>query len=136
MTIFIDTGVWSAARNIRDDLHQDAKTIVGQILDGNYGRSFTSDYVFGEMIILAIVRTKLYATARDVGEFILGFPNLSFLFTPESVFQDAWNIHGQYADKPLSFTDCTIISWCNTLNIDHIASFDEHFDGIVERVII
>jgi len=134
MAVFIDTGMWVAARNARDEFHSIAQKIIQKALRGTFGRMYTSDYVFGETIILAIVRTKQHAIARDIGDYILECPNITFLFTPESIFRDAWRVHDQYRDKPLSFTDCTIISWCHLLNIDHMASFDVHFDGILQRV--
>lgn len=135
MAIFVDTGVWVAARNQRDDLHAEANQVLENVLEGGHGRCYTSDYVFGECIILAIVRTKQHSFARDLGEYITEFPRLTFLFTPESIFRDAWNLHDQYRDKSLSFTDCTIISWCNSLDIEFLASFDANFDGILQRVI-
>ncbi|MCZ7362470.1 MAG: hypothetical protein O8C58_03915 [Candidatus Methanoperedens sp.] len=45
-----------------------------------------------------------------------------------------WNIFVKYANKKLSFTDCTTIELMNDRDIEYLASFDGGFDGIVQRL--
>ncbi len=134
MAIFIDTGAFIAARNEDDKNFKLASKLIDQISDGVYGKAYTSDYIFDEAIVFAIVRTKRHDIARDLGTFILDFPDILFLFTPATIFHQAWKIHDEYANKSLSFTDCSIIAWCQSLKIDKVASFDSHFDGILPRI--
>lgn len=40
----------------------------------------------------------------------------------------------RYHDQDLSFTDATIIRLCESRGIDSVLSFDEDFDGRVDRL--
>lgn len=133
MAVFIDTGIFVAARNKSDRFHDSSVALIFRILDGVYGDAYTSDYVFDEAIAVSSARMKDHRTTRDVGEYILTFPVAHFLFTPREIFLDAWNIHERYQDKPLSLTDCSIIAWCRVLGIEHVATVDAHFDGVLSR---
>jgi predicted nucleic acid-binding protein len=44
MAIFIDTGVFVAARNKSDTNHVRARELMKSALNGNFGRVLTSDY--------------------------------------------------------------------------------------------
>jgi predicted nucleic acid-binding protein len=134
MTIFLDTGIFVAGRNKADTHHAMAVDVLEKALKGTFGAFFTSDYIFDEVIILTSVRTKNKRLVRDIGEYILGFPGLRFLFTGEEIFHKAWRVHEKYDDKLLSFTDCTIIAWCDVLGIESIGTVDSHFDGILTRI--
>jgi hypothetical protein len=57
--------------------------------------------------------------------------------TPPMLFIDlekGWITFAKYADKKLSFTDCSIIELMKNKGIDHLASFDGGFDGIMSRI--
>ncbi len=95
---------------------------------------YTSDYVFDESVTLALVRTKRYEIAIDIGKFILSSGRLKILFVDRIVFSDAWRIFVKYSSRRLSFTDATSIALIKRYNIDYIMSFDKHFDGIVNRI--
>jgi predicted nucleic acid-binding protein len=49
-------------------------------------------------------------------------------------FKEAWRLFPQYADRGLSFTDCTSIALLKTRGIESIVSFDADFDGIAPRI--
>ena len=132
MAIFIDTGIFVACRNKADKHHASSVALVEGVLKDEFGQCYTSDYVFDEAIVLAQVRTKNKALVRDIGTYILGFPCMQILFTHESIFRKAWDIHDHYADKPFSFTDCTIVAWCRHLGIKSIGTIDSHFDGLFD----
>ena len=133
VAIFIDTGIFIAARNVSDKHHDTAVELLVKAINGEFGPVYTSDYIFDEAITLASVRVKQKEFVRDIGEYILGFPALHLLFTGEEIFRSAWDIHGKYSDKPFSFTDCTILAWCEQLGIQLIGTVDSHFDGILTR---
>ena len=50
MSVFIDTGVFVAARNMRDINHKRAVELLEKAIKGEYGEIFTSDYVFDEAV--------------------------------------------------------------------------------------
>lgn len=51
-----------------------------------------------------------------------------------AVFTDAIEIFEQYDDQELSFTDATSVALCRRHDIDGVLSFDDDFDGLVERI--
>jgi len=64
----------------------------------------------------------------------LTIPFLVILRVNTTAFKEAWKLFSRYAEKELSFTDCTSIALMNMKNIENIASFDTDFDGIVPRI--
>ena len=135
MGIFIDTGIFVAARNKSDIAHDKAKILLHQIASGQHGAYYTSDYIFDEAVTVAQVRTKSHEMARDIGSFILDMPNLKIQFVDEGLLKEAWDIHEQYADRMLSFTDCSSIARCRRFKISTICTTDAHFNGIIDKVL-
>jgi hypothetical protein len=137
MSIFIDTGVFVAFHNTKDVNHRKALKIIRNIATGKLGSAYTSDYIFDEAVTTALVRTKRPKTALTLGKIIQGeltTPFLVVLKVNSSAFKEAWKLFSRYAEKELSFTDCTSIALMKMKNIENIASFDTDFDGIVSRV--
>jgi len=132
--VFIDTGIFVAARNSRDINHKKAKSLLRKALLGEWGEVFTSSYIFDEAVTLALVRTKRPEIAVDIGNFILSSTTIRMLFVDKETFRLAWKIFRNYADRRLSFTDATSIALMRLHKIEYIMSFDRHFDGIVSRI--
>jgi predicted nucleic acid-binding protein len=135
MGIFIDTGIFAAARNKSEKIHNQTLTLLREIQKKKYGEFYTSDYIFAESVILMGIRTKKHTAMRDIGDFILLMPNLNFKYTDSKIFKLAWSIHEKYHDRILSFTDATIIAWCQVLSIEMVATVDTHFQGILKPII-
>jgi predicted nucleic acid-binding protein len=51
-----------------------------------------------------------------------------------AVFADAVSIFERYDDQQLSFTDASTIALCERHAIDAVVSFDDDFDGVVDRI--
>ncbi|MCD6095515.1 MAG: type II toxin-antitoxin system VapC family toxin [Thermoprotei archaeon] len=134
MAVFIDTGIFVAARNKRDVNHKRAVNLLRAALKGDYGAVYTSDYVFDEAVTVALVRTGKPDIAIDIGNFILSSKRLRIIHVNKTIFEEAWNVFIRYSEKKLSFTDATSIAIMRMYNINYIMSFDRHFDGIVSRV--
>lgn len=134
MGVFVDTGVFVAARNSRDINHERAKELLRKALLGEWGEVFTSTFVFNEAVTLALVRTRRSEIATDIGNFILSSSIIRVLFVDEETFKLAWKIFNNYADRRLSFTDAVSIALMRIYKIERIISFDKHFDGIVARI--
>lgn len=132
--IFVDTGVFVAARNSRDINHEKAKRLLKKALSGEWGEVFTSSHVFDEAVALALVRTRRPEIAIDIGNFILSSTTIRMLFVDKEAFKLAWKIFRKYADRRLSFTDATSIALMKLYKTEYIMSFDRHFDGIVSRI--
>ncbi len=140
MSVFIDAGIFIAYVNEKDKLHTEATGLIEEIADNKYGMAFTSNVVFDEAVTFLLYKTGDVRNASRVKDLILGnkekdiqqFMNL--LFVDKEVLNKGWNIFVKYANKKLSFTDCTTIELMNGRDIEYLASFDGGFDGIVQRL--
>ena len=134
MSVFIDTGIFVAARNAADKDHRRGKELMRRAFDGEFGAVYTSDYVIDEAITTALARTKRLGLAIDIGEFILSSPRIIKLRVSEEVFDAAWKRFKSLKERPMSFTDCTSLALVEKSGIGSIASFDSGFDGLVKRI--
>ena len=109
-------------------------------MKNKYGAAFTSDFVFDELMTFILYKTGNIINASQVRDIILGnemkdIPRfINMLFIDQEILERGWITFAKYADKKLSFTDCSIIELMINKGIDHLASFDSGFDGIVLRV--
>jgi len=134
MSVFIDTGVFVAARNARDINHKRAVELLEKAIRGEYGEIFTSDYVFDEAVTVALVRTGRPDVAARTGQLILAMPGVRMVFVDEELFKDAWARFTRLAAKGLSFTDCATLAVVDRYKIEYLLSFDKGFDGLVRRI--
>lgn len=134
MSIFIDTGIFVALRNAADKNHRRANELMKRAMQGEFGVTYTSDYVIDEAITTALARTKRLKLAIDIGEYILSSPRIKKLWVSEEVFDAAWERFKSLEERPMSFTDCTSLALMEKGGIRNIASFDSGFNGLVERI--
>lgn len=138
MSIFVDTGIFYAHHDRSSPRHDAAAAAVRELLSGTYGQAFTSDYVFDETVTLTLSRTGRVEAARKVGERIRGsgdYPDaVSLLFVSSDCFERAVAAFDRFDDHALSFTDATTVALVEERDIDAVLSFDDDFDGLVERV--
>jgi hypothetical protein len=123
MSAFIDTSAIVAYYNSRDQHHTQAVEILSRAIRGEYGRLFTSDYVFDEAVTVTLVRTKNLALAVRLGEVLLN-SEIEVLRVDEDAFNLAWKI---FKDANLSFTDCTILALMRLYGIPTLITFDRGF---------
>jgi len=138
MSVLVDTGVFFAHNDTDAERHDDAVAAFEKLLDGEYGQPYTSDYVFDETVTLTQVRTNSFAAADTVASRILGegtFPNVFEMIhmNPDDV-QSALETFRRYEDQSLSFTDAASVYLCESRDLDAVLSFDDDFDGVVERI--
>ncbi|MDD5473110.1 MAG: PIN domain-containing protein [Candidatus Methanoperedens sp.] len=140
MSIFIDTGIFIGHVNKDDKHHAAASGLVEEIMDNKYGIAFTSNAVFDEAVTFTLYKTGNVKKAFEIRDLI--FENekedvpqfMNLLFVDKEVLNKGWNIFVKYANKKLSFTDCTTIELMKSRDIEYLASFDGGFDGIVSRL--
>jgi hypothetical protein len=133
MAIFIDTGVFVAARNKHDRNYARARDLLRSALNGEYGRIFTSDYIVGEAVTLALVRTHNYQVAVNTGKLIIDSPRIEKIIVSPDEFNESWETFLKFGKKYLSFTDCASLVLSRKHGISRIMSFDSHFDGLMQR---
>ncbi|MBI3023016.1 MAG: type II toxin-antitoxin system VapC family toxin [Thaumarchaeota archaeon] len=133
MGVFIDTGVFVAARNKSDANYSRSVRLMQRALEGAYGRVYTSDYVIDEAITTALARTHNLDVSINTGKFIIESLRITKLRVGERDFAKAWEKYKELR-KPISFTDATTLVLVEENSISKIMSFDSDFDGLIERV--
>ncbi|MFC4249678.1 type II toxin-antitoxin system VapC family toxin [Natribaculum luteum] len=138
MSLFVDTGVFVALQNERDEHHDAARSALETAFKGEFGALYTSDYVYDETVTVVRRRTGSHREACTVGDRIAGrksYPDrIELLSVSSDLFERTIDAFDRYDDHALSFTDASIVATVRTQNIDAVLSFDDDFDGIVDRV--
>lgn len=126
MTVFIDANVLVANANIRDSCHARADVLLNEIIKLKFGKPFTSDYIFDEIVTVLMQKTKDMKRTKDYGERLID-GEIEILTVDEHIFKEAWTIFKEQGQTKLSFTDCTNLAIMRTHNIQHIATFDQAY---------
>jgi hypothetical protein len=137
MTVFLDTGVLYADHDTDATRHEVAAEALEAVYDGELGQPYISDYVFDEAITLTRRRTNSFPAAKRLSDRLRGEeeypPVFEMLQVSAAVFADAVTIFERYDDQELSFTDATIVALMERHGIEQVLSFDDDFDGVVDR---
>lgn len=138
MSVFIDTGVFYAHHDHDASRHETATTAMQTLVSGQYGELYTSEYVYDETVTLIRTRTGRFDDAKVVGDRIRGtdpYPGaITVLHVSKALFERTIETFERYSDHSLSFTDASTIALVDYNDIDHMLSFDDDFDGIVDRL--
>lgn len=138
MSLFIDTGVFYALHDRDSSRHDAAVAAIKRVSTGEFGRLFTSEYVYDETVTLVRQRTGRFESAKRAGDRIRGagsFPQtFELLHVTESLFERTLEAFDRYDDQTLSFTDANTIALIDAYDVDAVLSFDDDFDGLVERI--
>jgi predicted nucleic acid-binding protein len=138
MTVLVDTGVLYADHDTDASRHAVANDALEAVYDGQFGQPFVSDYIYDEAVTLTLRRADSFQAAKQLGKRIRGvepYPAAyDMLHVSAAVFTSAVECFEQYHDQELSFTDATIVALCRRHDIDQVLSFDDDFDGILNRI--
>lgn len=138
MTVLVDTGVLYADHDTDATRHDAASTALEAVYNGEFGHPYISDYVFDEAITLTRTRTGSHPAAKRLSERLRGrdsYPHVyELLHVSAAVFEDAITAFDRYDDHALSFTDATTVTLFERHDLDGLLSFDDDFDGIVDRI--
>ncbi len=126
MSVFLDTTVIVAYYNSRDELHERAFELLPEIVRGEHGRVFISDYIFDEAVTVSLVRSKSLKKALELGEHLLK-SEVHLLEVDDDAFNLGWEI---FQKANMSFTDCSSLALVRLYGIDKIATFDAGFDRV------
>jgi len=131
MAVFLDTGFILALKNKDDKNFSIAQSWMRRFLKNEFGKIYTSMFVFNELVTSALVRIRRVDFAKNIGEYILNSPRINLVGFTDDDFAKAWGFFQKYIEKRLSFTDCSILIQCERLNCHFIATFDKHFKGLI-----
>ncbi|WP_436902611.1 type II toxin-antitoxin system VapC family toxin [Halovenus halobia] len=137
MTVIVDTGVLYADHDTDASRHEAATNAVEAMYDGELGQPYVSDYIYDEATTLTLKRSDVEA-AKRLGKRVRGvdsYPTTyEMLSVSAAVFADAVTVFERYDDQRLSFTDASTVALCERHAIDAVVSFDDDFDGVVDRI--
>ncbi len=137
MTVLVDTGVLYADHDTDATRHGAASGALDAVYDGEFGPPYLSDCIYGEVVTLTLTRGGSFPAAKRLGQRLRGADSVpqtyEMLRVTAAVFADAVDIFERYDDQQLSFTDATSIALCRRHDVDAILSFDDDFDGLVDR---
>jgi uncharacterized protein len=128
MKLFVDTSAWLALNDKNDQYHDEAKIKLNDIKRQKV-TLVTSEYVADETI--TIIRYRISHRAAVIFGDALMNSNIVRVedITGEERFH-AWVLFKKYADKELSFTDCTSFALMKKLKLHNAFTFDDHFKQI------
>lgn len=138
MTVVVDTGVLYADHDETASRHPTAASALESVYDGVYGQPYVTDYIYDEAVTLTLKRSGSFAPAKRLGERIRGigdFPDTYELrYVTPAIFEAAVEVFERYDDQSLSFTDATTVAMVEAENVDHVLTFDDDFEGVVDRL--
>jgi|GEM_PF-199550 len=133
MAILIDTGVFYALFDKGDAHHVDAVAIMAHILEGRFGRAYTTDYVVLETTLL--LRARLGA---ETVKALVGFLNksgIAVLVVDEPIFERAVKLLTKMPER-LSLCDAASLVLIDELGIETLASFNlRSFADLVANIV-
>jgi len=137
MTVLVDTGVLYADHDTDAARHESASDALDTVYDGELGQPFVSDYIYDEAVTLTLSRGGSHAAANRLGERLRGagsYPQIyEMLRVSTATFANAVDVFERFDDQRLSFTDATTVALTERHDVDCVLSFDDDFDGLVER---
>lgn len=134
MAVFLDTGFFLALKNKDDKHHATAREWMRRFLKNEFGKIYTSTFIFDEVTTLALVRLKNKNLALLLGNYISSSPRIFVVHFESGDFKPSWDLFQRYIEKRLSFTDCTILVHVDRLQCRLLATFDSHFKGLVPTI--
>ena len=126
---FVDTSFLVARFSRKDRNHRLASAFVQsqQEPGADFLRLVLSDYVFDETITTLRFQSGRHDVAAAAGRAILDSKGFDRVSVEPPVFEAAWSVFLDRADKPWSFTDCTSFVLMENLGIRKALAFDANF---------
>lgn len=128
MRLFVDTSAWYALNDRDDQYREQAVGKFAQIKSERI-ELITSDYIFDESVTLISSRVG-HHTAIAFGDSILKSSSASMVTISDEIRAAAFELFKKYADKHLSFTDCTSFVLMKRLKLKTAFTFDRHFQQV------
>lgn len=138
MSVLVDSSVVIAYLHRRDTMHAAAVAVLAPLLDGERGPCAVTDYLVDEVLTFLVARGATREQLDQAIRFVLGDGEEPGAFVLHRVgpdhFADALSLLRRHRERRMGFTDCTCLAVMDSLGIPAIASFDQGFDGQVERI--
>lgn len=124
-SVFVDTSLFKAVLDEKDDFHLLGTKILAELLEKDT-LLMVSNFIVDETLTLIRIRCGL-EKAKEFKEKIIGsLKSLKIVRVTTADERNAWNwFISQWRD--LSFTDCTSFAMMKRLGLTQVATFDQHF---------
>ena len=128
--VFIGPKFLYALFNPRDRMHVVSRAFMEFIRDGDlpYRRLLLDEHIVDE----AATRLKKQASMRNAATFLSTLDESSLYrleFVSEDVFGAATATFVEWTDQDASFTDFVVAAHMDDMGVDHIVTYDRHFDA-------
>ena len=142
MAIFLDSGFFTGLCHPGDEFSAASKRILLEMSEGKFRLIYTSPLVVSETATLLLVRTNNNQTLLKKFYYYLFGPKKFVRMLPWSpqIEELTWDLFLDINSKVkarknwLSFVDVSNIAYCRHNQIQHIASYDKHFDSFLIRI--
>ena len=128
--MFVDTGAWDALEDKSDGNHA-AAVLYQAVLRQERIPLYVTNFVLDECYTL-LLRNIGYARTVAFKSTIDRMQTggiLTIVHVSEELEQAAWEVFVRFnQDKTWSFTDCTTKVVMDSLGIQHVFAFDQHFE--------
>jgi len=116
--------------NPQDQLHAVSRAFMAFVRDGDlpYRRLIVNDHIVDE----AATRLKKQASMRNAATFLTTIDESTLYQSesvPEDAFEDAKATFIEWTDLDASLTDFTVAAHMEALEVDHILTYDRHYDA-------
>jgi predicted nucleic acid-binding protein len=126
-SVFVDTSGWMAYLVAGEAYHAQAIQELDHALGNPSIAIYTTDHVLAELVALMLGRKiPRSMILRDVDGLLIA-PRIVKLFTDQTLFDEAWALLQQRADKEWSLADAISILRMQQLGVTEVLTNDHHF---------
>jgi len=125
--MFVDSGIWIAAKLKRDQWHQDAVEILKRNFDKETGNIYVNEYVVMETVNFLLKKAG-FEVAEKTLRIFQSHDRIKILKIDDDIFNLSCFYFQLY--RGLSLTDGSIVANMEQSNIKDIYSFDSGFDMV------
>ena len=125
-TVLVDTAAWIALVNTRDELHDRAGQIMGELRRSNVAL-VTTEFVLLE-VANAFCAAAWRGRAIKLIDGLRSLPNLLIIEADTALLSDGWQLYCNRLDKEWSLTDCVSFAVMENERINQAFTSDHHFE--------
>jgi predicted nucleic acid-binding protein len=130
--IFVDTSAFIALRVSDDVCHKKAVAFLKTIKEERL-RLHTTNFILDEVYTYFC---RIHTVAVEMAELIMSNPLITLHRVDAEEEERAWKILKGFSDKEFSYTDATSFVVMESLGIDTVFAFDEHFKQYGKFVLV